>query len=123
MFLSYRNQSINLHSKSIDWFLYEDNTCIYLFKVNDGNSRTIIEIYPKLKIKTVILSSLLLILNRSHTLFWCLHCWTSKCQPGRFVFSRNQSARKIVSRHYRTEISLFPISFYFKRCYFSYYYY
>ena len=23
---SYRNQSIDLHSKSIDWFLYESNT-------------------------------------------------------------------------------------------------
>ena len=23
---SYRNQSIDLHSKSIDWFLYEGNT-------------------------------------------------------------------------------------------------
>ena len=26
MFPSYRNQSIDLHSKSIDWFLYEDKT-------------------------------------------------------------------------------------------------
>ena len=25
MFPSYRNQSINLHCKSIDWFLYEGN--------------------------------------------------------------------------------------------------
>ena len=25
---SYRNQSIDLHSKSIDWFLYEGNTGI-----------------------------------------------------------------------------------------------
>ena len=25
---SYRNQSIHLHSKSIDWFLYEGNTGI-----------------------------------------------------------------------------------------------
>ena len=26
--LSYRNQSIDLHSKLIDWFLYEGNTDI-----------------------------------------------------------------------------------------------
>ena len=26
---SYRNQSIDLHSKSIDWFLYKGNTSIY----------------------------------------------------------------------------------------------
>ena len=26
---SYRNQSIDLHSKSIDWFLYEGNTGIH----------------------------------------------------------------------------------------------
>ena len=26
---SYRNQSIDLHSKSIDWFLYVDNTGIF----------------------------------------------------------------------------------------------
>ena len=26
VFSSYRNQSIDLHSKSIDWFLYEDNS-------------------------------------------------------------------------------------------------
>ena len=25
---SYRNQSIDLHNKPIDWFLYEDNTGI-----------------------------------------------------------------------------------------------
>ena len=27
--LSYRNQSTDLHSKSIDWFLYEGNNDIY----------------------------------------------------------------------------------------------
>ena len=26
---SYRNQSIDLHSKSMDWFLYKGNTSIY----------------------------------------------------------------------------------------------
>ena len=26
VFSSYKNQSIDLHSKSIDWFLYEGNT-------------------------------------------------------------------------------------------------
>ena len=32
MLPSYRNQSIDLHSKSIDWFLYEGNTGINLLK-------------------------------------------------------------------------------------------
>ena len=30
---SYRNQSIDLHCKSIDWFLYEGNTRIYWVNV------------------------------------------------------------------------------------------
>ena len=30
----YRNQSIDLHSKSIDWFLYEGNTSICCVKTN-----------------------------------------------------------------------------------------
>ena len=32
VFPSYRNQSIDLHRKSIDWFLYEGNTGIYCIK-------------------------------------------------------------------------------------------
>ena len=32
MLPSYRNQSIDLHSKSIDWFLYEGNTDTYGLK-------------------------------------------------------------------------------------------
>ena len=31
---SYRDQSIDLHSKSIDWFLYEDNTGFYWVNKN-----------------------------------------------------------------------------------------
>ena len=30
VFASYRNQSIDMHSKSIDWFLYESNTGIFM---------------------------------------------------------------------------------------------
>ena len=33
---SYRNQSIDLHSKSIDWFLYEDNTFTSWVKQSKG---------------------------------------------------------------------------------------
>ena len=36
--LSYRNQSIDLHSKSIDWFLHEGNTGIEWVKVIPINS-------------------------------------------------------------------------------------
>ena len=31
---SYRNQSIDVHSKSIDWFLYDGNTGTYWAKVS-----------------------------------------------------------------------------------------
>ena len=31
---SYRNQSIHLPSKSMDWLLYEGNNGIYWFKLN-----------------------------------------------------------------------------------------
>ena len=34
---SYRNQSIDLHSKSIDWFLYEGNTGISWVNLNNRN--------------------------------------------------------------------------------------
>ena len=33
---SYRNQSIDLHSKSIDWFLYEENTVTSWAKQSKG---------------------------------------------------------------------------------------
>ena len=63
---------------------------IYLFKVNNRNTRKIYEICSKLTINTleqrhwqrsgVLLSTL----NRFHTLFWCFHWWlrTSKCRLG-----------------------------------------
>ena len=43
---------------------------IYLFKVNNRNSRTMCEIGSKLRIKIKMSLSLLLTLNRFHTLFW-----------------------------------------------------
>ena len=33
---SYRNQSIDLHNKSIDWFLYADNTVTSWVKQSNG---------------------------------------------------------------------------------------
>ena len=41
----------------------------YLFKANNGNTRTMREICSNLV-------SLLLTLNRFHTFFWCFYCWT-----------------------------------------------
>ena len=35
MLLSYRNQLIDLHSNSIDWFLYDGNTDTYWVNQND----------------------------------------------------------------------------------------
>ena len=57
-------------------------TGIYLFKVNNGNIRTIRETCSKLIIKTpdrinyvtdVVLASLMLTLNRIYTFFWYFH--------------------------------------------------
>ena len=49
-------------------------TGIYLFKVNDGKNRTMCEICSKLTMKIdVVLVSLLLTLNRFHSLFCCFH--------------------------------------------------
>ena len=58
------------------WFNKIDSkpipTGIFWFRVNNGNIRVISEICSKLAIKTL---SLLLSLNRYHTLFWCFYCW------------------------------------------------
>ena len=66
---------------------------IYLFKVNNGNTGTMCEIYSKLTIKTSEWrhwrrsAVYLLTLNRFHTLFWCFHCWlwTSTQRLGRLI--------------------------------------
>ena len=115
--LAYRNQSIDLLCKSVDWFLNDrdlrhergipysswksfkldnsmwssrdldhpsrhllvqkqqwkhQNNVWNLFKVNNKDTRRL------------VLVSLLLSLNRIHTLFWCYHCWLwiSNCRLG-----------------------------------------
>ena len=59
---------------------------IYLFKVNNRNTWTMYEICSKLTIKIPERCwwSLLLTLNRFHTLLWYFYCWlwASKCQLG-----------------------------------------
>ena len=59
---------------------------IYLFKVNNTNTRTRLEICSKLKrhqndIDDIVLVFLLLTVNIYHTFFLSFHCWiwTSKC--------------------------------------------
>ena len=57
--------------------VFELLTCltgIYLFKVNNGNTRTVCEISLKLIIKTLE--------RRVHILFWCFRfwLWLSKCR-------------------------------------------
>ena len=46
---------------------------VYMFKVNNGKTRT-----PELRHQNdaneIVLVSLLLTLNRFHTFFWCFHC-------------------------------------------------
>ena len=59
---------------------------IYLFKVNNENPRTMLEIYIKLafSVNDVVMVSLLLNLNRFHRLFCCSlrWLWTSKWRLG-----------------------------------------
>ena len=38
MLPSYRNQSIDLHSKSVDWFPYEGNTGTYWVNITNVHS-------------------------------------------------------------------------------------
>ena len=83
----------------------------HLFKVTNGNTRIMSGICSKLTKKKrhqndvidVVLVSLLLILNRSHALSGCFHCWlwTSKsqlcsCYPRKLVHaeSSNRNTRK-----------------------------
>ena len=60
---------------------------IYLFKVNNGNTKTVGEICSFLSFRCLFL----LTFNSFHTLLWCLHCWlwTSNKQMGRYR-SRNE---------------------------------
>ena len=65
---------------------------VYLFKVNNENTRKMCEICWKLTIETPewrLLVSLLLPLNRFHTWFWCFHClyWTIKCRLAWYSYS------------------------------------
>ena len=41
---SYRNQSIDLLCKSIDWFLYEDNTGIWWVNIKNSAEETLLGI-------------------------------------------------------------------------------
>ena len=50
--LSYRNQSIDLLSKSMDWFLYDNSFRHERVKVNYENTRAMYEICSELTIKT-----------------------------------------------------------------------
>ena len=58
----------------------DSETDIYLCQANNGNTSTKTKIWQTLTEKTqedvmdVVLMSLLLILNRFHTLLWCFHC-------------------------------------------------
>ena len=69
---------------------FSNPAAIYLFKVNNGNTRTMCEICSKL---TINISKqcywhrfgvFIVNMNRFHTLFLCFHCWlwTSKCRLG-----------------------------------------
>ena len=63
----------------VSWNAYL--TFIYLFKVNNGNTRTMCEVYSKLITKRPE-RNLLSTLNKFHTLFWCFNSWfwTIECR-------------------------------------------
>ena len=60
--------------------LRENPDGIYLFKINNGNTRAMCEICSKLTINTPERRQWLLNLNRFYTMLCCFHCWqwTSK---------------------------------------------
>ena len=78
---------------SLWWALILAGIC--LFKVSNGNTRTMCEICSKLTIKTRHrchwrrLMYSLLTLNRFHVLLWCFHCWLwkSKCRQGKLFLN------------------------------------
>ena len=82
----------------------EDMLMKFLFLQSDlpasssGNTRTMLEIFPKLKLK----DTRAITLNRFHTLFWCFHCWlwTSKCRLG--------PSQKVSSRNFWGTVDFFP---------------
>ena len=112
-----KDQSQKLHAKSTSGLTCTDNkdedsenkslfkhrnkrwpAGTYLFRVNNGNTKTMCEICSKLTIKTpndvsdVVLVSLMLSLNSFHAFFWCFYCslWTSKCLlGGKYQFKVN----------------------------------
>ena len=60
---------------------------MYLFRVNNGNTRTICEICSNLTINTL---SLLLILKKFYTLFHCFRCWPHWRRSGVFIVNFEQ---------------------------------
>ena len=73
-FFNFSGKTIAI-SKNIGQWLYPAD--IYLFKVNNGNTKTVREICSKLIIKTPVRHLLFsfLNLNKFYILFWCFHCW------------------------------------------------
>ena len=61
---------------------------IYLFKLNNRNTRKKWKICSKLTVTNVFLVLLSLTLNLFHTFFYCFYCWvwTSKCYLSIYIF-------------------------------------
>ena len=83
---------------------------IYLFKANNGKTRTNCEICSKLTIKIpegnhcVVLVSLWLTLNKCHTLFWCFYCWLgiSKCRLESGIEEEEKKRKKLMKNQLTT---------------------
>ena len=93
---SFYTKNILWRSCKVAWTKWNYSAGIYLFKVDNENTRTVCEIYTKLTIRLqnevidIVLVFLLLTLNRFHTLLWYFHywLWPNKCWLGRFFLCR-----------------------------------
>ena len=74
--LSQKSTKLQKHLNGVNQEI--DPTGVYLFKINNGNNRTICDICNKKDTRTtshVTVVSFLLILNRFYLLLWCFYWW------------------------------------------------
>ena len=90
-----------------DYYNSHNPANIYLFKVNNGSTRTMCEVCSKVTTKTPV--SLLKILKRFHTLLSCFHCWLwiSNCLLEKLNFRQHCFFRSSIWEKYPSQITKF----------------
>ena len=87
----WRHQGVSKEISGMKWVnLLAGITLFKLFKVNNGNTKTVCKICSKLTIKkrerpyNAVMLFLWLTLNKFHLMFCCFHCWlwTNNCHLG-----------------------------------------